>query len=498
MPVVTASYLVQWLPLSAWIDITSSVTHVSSGESRMTTNGDNPLAFGDNSESTCEVEVLDTLTAGADVTGRSIRVTFGISGVTTMVFVGVIDEQTESSNSGVVTLGCSGAAERIRMTKAYSPAFYLRPVATKTTISSAEDTSLYSSMGLMNYGLWEAGGRPYEQSGSYPGAAFYYSLDQAMLAPLWSWLAGEDGWSELQKLAQAAGGQLYQDTMGVVRYKQPLNLVGNSPTYTFDSSNYAGASRSRKRGQYASKVIVSFLPREARPVQQVLDDSPIRLIHAGETVSLSFEPQWPLKSLEVATGLKDISSFSGSEQLPSSAVTLTDLTGQLTSPGASGYMHTLEAAAQKLTLSITNTAGKPIVFWRIILRGEPITAGEAGNVEAGSGEAERQITDNPYIQTRGHAIRLSNLILSFYGSARAAIEIEEGVFNPSRYVGEVVNFTASRWGVSGVSHLITRIGHKDTGSRADYTLAQISDLPGLSGYYIVSTSAQTGPKKIGY
>ena len=209
--VIVASYTVEWKPSAVWTDITSSVIAVPDGASELSGGGDQPLAFGDNAESRCTIEVLDTLTAGADVTGTPIRVTFTMDGTAIEAFVGIIQEQQEKTTEATVTFSCAGVAELVRMTKAYSPSFYLRPAATKTTTTSVEDyTDSDYAAGLMNYALWRAGGRPYEQAISYPGAKFYYSLDQAILSPTWSWLAGEDGWAELQKLAQAAGGQLYQ------------------------------------------------------------------------------------------------------------------------------------------------------------------------------------------------------------------------------------------------------------------------------------------------
>lgn len=499
MAVVTASTLVEWLVSGSWVDITSSVQHVPDSVSQLTGGSDNPLAFGDSAESTCQVEVIDTLTAGADVTGRPIRVTFGINGSTVRAFVGSIQEQAEESNDATVTFSCVGASEQIRVSKAYSPALYLRPAATQTTALSVEDyTNPAWQAGLMNYVLFRAGGRPYDQAGSYPGAAFYYDLDQAVLTPTWAWVAGEDGWAELQKLAQAAGGQLYQDTLGVVRYKSPLSIVGNSPTFTFDNTIYKSARRSRKRGQLATKVIVSYLPREARPLQQILDDTTPRLIHDGETITFTLEPQWPLKSLEINSGTTDIQGFTGSENLGTQALIVTDLTGEAIAQGVSGYAHQLTCAAQRITISVTNFADRPIVLWRVVLRGEPITAGEAGNVEAGSGTAERQVSDNPYIQSKHHATRLANLILTFYASARAAVELSDCVYDPARTVGEVVGFTASRWSVSGVSHVITRIAPKETGAKADYTIVPVAGLPAVGDYYTVSASAQAGPKLVAF
>lgn len=495
MTVHTWTQLVEYNYGIGWIDITTSTVSVS-GNVSISSNADNPLAFGDASDSKVSVVVLNNVIGGGDSTGSGIRVTFTIDGTPAEVFVGTIDSQNEDDGGAVVTLDCVGASSLVITTKAYSPAFYLRPIATKTTISSVEDitNSVYAA-GLLNYILWSAGGRPYEQAASYTSALFYYSLDQAILAPNWSWGAGEDGWAECQKLAQAGGGQLYQDTLGIVKYKQPINIVSGSPSYTFNSSNYGSATRSRKRGQLATKIICSYTPRLARPLQQVLDDTTPRLIHPGETITITLEPQWPLKSIETSTGLINTDGAGAGLQLATTAIVATDMAGNPILQGATGYTHTLTVRAQQITMTITNTASRPIVSWRIILRGEPITSGETGNVTQGSGAVERTISDNPYIQSAGHATRLANLILRFYSTTRAVVTLSDCVFNPSRTVGEIVNLTVSGWGVSAVAHIILSIDHSESGAKSNYQLAPVGDLPTATEYFLVSTTSVASTSK---
>jgi len=230
----------------------------------------------------------------------------------------------------------------------------------------------------------------------------------------------------------------------------------------------------------------------ARPLQEVLDDDTPRLIHDGETIEFSLEPQWPLKSLEVNTGLKDTTAFDGSENFAETALIITDLTGQTIAQGIDGYGHQLIVGAQQVTIAVTNFASRPIVLWRVVLRGEPITAGEGGIVSVGTGEEERQVGDNPYVQSRGHAERLANLILTFYASARAAVELEGCVYDPDRYVGEVVNFTATRWSVFSEPHVIVRAAHDQTGAGASYTLAPVEGIPAATDYYMVGSFNYSG------
>lgn len=486
MSVVAAVYTVEWYQSGAWVDITTSVVEVPSVQTAVSTDTSNPLSFDATSNATADVTVRDTVTP-ATWENVPIRITFSIAGVPTQTFTGLIVGRTRKSDEATIAFACAGPKALTSATKAYSPAYYLRPVATKTHATSVENIVLTTyAGGLINYILWSAGGRPYAQIGSYPGAAFYYDCDQAVLAPTWSWVAGEDGWAEAQKLAAASGGQLYQNALGVVVYRSPFNVVSGTPTFTFDESVYGAVEEATKIDSVVTKAIVSYIPRAARPLQQVVDDTTPRLIHSGETILIVVEPQWPLLSLENPGG-----------QLSTDALAITDLAGTPQGQGTPGYTHTVDFKAQRITITVTNTAGKPIMVWRVTLRGEPITAGEAGNVTVGSGTTERQISDNPYIQSAGHATRLAQLVLLFYGTSRAAVTLSGCVFDPSRTIGEVVSLTVTRWSISAASYLTLSIDTSDTGMQSSYTLCPIANIPDSSAFFLIGPTYSTN-HKLGY
>lgn len=482
-----ATTLVEWKPAGSWVTITSSVLSIEGG-AQATSNADNPLAFGDSAEARATITVLDTLTGTWERT--PIRFTPSINGSPGVTFVGVVTERSRDG-AGKTVFTCVGASAFPQATKGYSPLFVLVPVATKTTATSIDDiTSGSYAGGPINWLMWSADGRPYEQAGSYPTASFYYSFDHAVLAPPCSWLAGEDGWQEAQKLVQAAGGQLYQDNRGVVIYRQPFNVVNAAATYTFDEGVYKTIEERTGTGVLATKVVCTYIPRHARPMQQITDDSTPRLINTGETIEISIEPQWPLSSLETDAG--------GTQLLPS-ALVVTDLAGTpMAQHPTTGYSHAIAVTAQRIVITLANTAGKPLTEWRVLLRGAPITAGEAGNVTVGVGTVERTLGDNPYIQTKGDATRLANLVLLFYGTSRAQRKIGGCPFDVSRTVGEIVNLTNARLGISAVAHVIVALDHAQTGAVSSYTLAPVSDLPTLASFWVVSAGAQSGTKKLGY
>jgi hypothetical protein len=483
MAVATANYQVEWKPASSWGDITSSVLSVSGGNA-ITGNRDNALAFGDSSDSTAEVEVKDSL--GGSWARAPIRITYTVNGVAAKAFAGIILEREREDPT--MRFRAVGYAELIRATKAYSEPMYRRPVATKTTAASVEDPSSGSyRAGLINWIFWQAGGRPLEQAGSYPSATFYYSCDEAALAPQWSWAAGEDGWAECQKLAQASGGQVFQASDGTVMYRQPYGYADATPLYTFDESVYKDVGEQASAAKRCTSVRCSYVTRAERPLQKVAEDSTPHFIHVGETLTLTVEPSWPISELETASGAS----------VAKDALQMTFGSGEQATLGTH-YSATATVKAQQVVLIITNTTTYPLQLWSYTLKGKPIMASEGGSVIVGSGTEQRTIDDNPYIQSEPHARRLAHLYLLFYGSARPVRTIKGCVYDPDRTVGEVVNLTITRWGITAQPHIIVSIEHDETGLFSDYQLAYVGDLPKASDYFQIGPSYSGQSKKIAY
>jgi hypothetical protein len=490
MPVYTASYIIDWKPLGTWANIDDYVLNVT-GDNTISANVRSPLAFGQAGELSFNVSVRRTLgvSTWAFV---PIRVQFTRDATSVRHFHGVIVGY--SGDLDTVEFTCRGYAELIkkRTRSAYSEALYRRPVFTKTTSVSVEDpTNPSYRAGLGNYILWQSGGRPKEQDVFYPSADFYYSADQAIVAPDWTWLAGENGWDELQRLAQAAGGNIYQDKDGAVRFAQPLNVANPAPSYHFTQSVYSDIQESASTEDLMTKAVVSFVPRAARAVQEIINDSTPRLVAPGATITVPLNPEWPLESLEYAPGSSTV--------LASTAIQATFLSdgAPVVQAGTGGYGHTVDFKAQQVTLVIGNTSARPFVVNRIILRGEPITAGEGATVTSGTGDVELTKEDNPYIQSRTHAQRLADIGVAIYGTARPIRNLQGCPFDPSRYIGEVVTLTCPELALSGTAHVIVAKSI-DQGEESTYALLDISDVPRTSDYYVVSTTAQIGSKRLGF
>jgi hypothetical protein len=471
MAVLLTGFLVEWNPTgSLWVDITTSVISVS-GDGAFSGSRDNALAFGDSSATQISVVVKDALTATA-WKKTPIRVTYTVGAASGTAFAGIITKRDRNTSDAELTFNCIGFAELIRTTRAYSLLFHRTPVATKTTAASQEDPTLPSYIaGPMNWILWQAGGRPLEQNFTYTNPAFYYSCDQALISPNWSWLAGEDGWSECLKLAQASGGQVYQDSAGVVRYRQPYAIADASSVFTFDESVYDenGISETDDVTPLVTQVTCAYVSRELRPTQAVVEVTTPRLIHIGETITLVNEPAQPLYTLDAPTAANFV-------------ITTADYAVPVLGVD---YTVAIVWAAQRITMTVTNLMSIPLSLWKYTLKGQPVIAGPTGSVTLGSGTSQKTISDNAYIQTEHDARRLCALVLKFYGVTRPVRSFGGCVFDPARAVGEVVGLSNVRWSMSAELHIITKIAHDDTGLFSDYELAYVGDLNKTSDYYQV-------------
>lgn len=489
MSVFTAVYSAQIKVAGVWTTITSSILDIS-GSNEATLNPDNALAFGDSSQ--IRITVRGKLALQSyDWELASFKATFGINGNSQLAFHGVITGRERSLDD--LTFTCEGFAALLRDTKAYSPAFHRRPIATKTTASSVEDPddAAYQA-GPINWLLWQAGGRPVEQDANptyVSEASFWYTCDHALLAPDWTWIAGENGWEEALKLVQASGGQLYQAPDGVIAYRQPYMIADGSGSITLTPSDYRTVRERQSSRQSMDTAIVTFLPRVLRPMQDVATDDTPRLIPAGETIAFDIEPQWPIASLETKTDttLKD------------DALIVVFVSGVGAATPDTHYSHTISYSAQKISISITNDTTAPLAVHKVTLRGMPIIAGEAGNVTQGSGTRMKTVCDgNTYIQNQAHAERLANIYMDFYGDAHPLRTVSGCVYDPDATIGDVVALTVTEWSLSAVDHVITAIRHNQTGAEMELDLVEVDGLPKTSDHFIVGNDHTGLTKRLGY
>jgi hypothetical protein len=490
MSIHTSGFVCEWRPSTTWDDITAYVLSVE-GDFKTTGNG-NGIAFGDSSDAGAKI-TIDPNASGSPLSAATwayvpIRVTFTVDANTARGVSGVIIDFDQDADT--VSFSVTGWKQLISTTRVYSPLFQNRPVATKTTASSIDDPTDGSyAAGLLNWIMWQAGGRPYEQAASYTTATFYYSLAQAPIAPKYSWVAGEDAWAEALRLVRACGGQLYQRPDGVIAYVSPLSIAGGASQFTLTQDDYQEITRQGNAEDLVTSFACQYVPRVEAGMQQIIDDSTQRVVAAGKSETIELEPQYPIASLETATG---------GTQLLATAISATVFDGTQVAQG-SGYTHTLSVAAQKITIVVTNAGALPFVIERITLRGTPIVPTEAGTVTIGSGTPTQTIEQNPYIQSRSHAQRLARMALAFYGTPRPIIHAKGVLYDPAHHqVGMAGTLTQSDWGLASAPVALLGMQHSETGVAADLDLVVTTGLPALADYFLVQTASQISTKKIGY
>jgi hypothetical protein len=509
-----------------WIDVSSSVTSVSIDV--QSSNGVSGLAFGSTVEPRATVaftadQSLLQLTDGTNILTDGtnvlitvqtnaidyawaltpIRIKHGFSTSAQLTrFSGVITERSRDTSGG--TWGCQGWSAVIASTDIRSPLIMDRPVATKTESGGNDDpTQTGYSGGIVNYTLWQCGGRPYEQAGSYPNAVFYYSCDTALIAPAFTWIASENAWEALQRLVRAAGGQLYQDSLGIIRYKNPVSLVSGTASVTFSDAVLTAAQRvsnsvvpyqdisERASIQEAlSAVGCQFVTRRIAGVQVIYEDTEPRYLprvgQSGASITLNLDTQYPIAAV--------------------SQVEIDSLIIRTANPGgASVTVTTNSTSAQRVNVTIANTLSEPVQIEAIRVVGNPVEPGEEGsasytdNNAALASERTLQIEDNPWVQSRRHAEQLCQMVWDFY-SGTGAIRTLAGVpYDPDRNVGELVNLTCSLWNIATQPHIIVGI-RPENGAWMSVDLTPVlALLPTVSETYVVGgtyTADQT--LEVGY
>ena len=416
-----------------------------------------------------------------------IRIQFGFDTSDLLTrWQGIVTGDERGTNDLMIIWSCAGFDLLIEETECYSQLLYRRPPATKTTASSIEDpTNVAYAGGLANYICWQAGGRPFEQAGTYTTAVFYYSFDNAIITPEWTWISGENGWQELDTLCRAVGGQVYQDTAGTIVYRNPL--VGTSSGYTFDETIYASLSQRSSVLQKTALARCTYQARRLQPEQDIYSDTTPRLVLASSSITITLDMQRPVYDYAV--------SASGGSGIPNSGFNVVDLNGY-TVVYPNVIVTYTNRAAGRCTIQVSNTLTIPIILTNLTLRGRPIAVVEDGQASYGSGAPAREIGNGSiYIQNRVHAERLCRLYVDVYGTQRPQ-RVIECMYDPDRTLGEVVTLTNTELGISG-NHRIVAIDIQN-GDLMTVTLTPITGLLTSADVFIIGNSYTTETRQLAW
>lgn len=468
---------------SSWtvLDNDDIVSVDSTIESGNTANG---LAFGEAVSVSASVVLANTASIPANWKLAKIRIEYTYDTADWVnAFNGFITGRTRGTDT--FTLSCGGIDKKLEQIKIDSQVYYRRPIASKTTALSVEDPTnvAYSetTTGLLNYIFWQAGGRPYEQAASYTTADFYYSCNQSLIDPEWSWFAGENILDELYTLARAGGGQIYQGTDNVIRYVQPLQFSGSS-TYTITDDYYGDLSVSEETNEAVGKLRTVYTPRYVQGAQVIYDDTTARLILPGGNVVVDGETQLPIYRYV------QISGNTTTIKATTSAADPVQLTN-----------YSIYTYAQRFTLTIYNTLTYPVAVNSIELQGNPVAAREKGFVSYGSGTPERTLEDNPYIQDKFHAERLTRMAYDFYAPLQPVLTLGNCGYDPDRFVGETVTLSSTLYPSFNGAYRIVGTTRTLPGITMDLRLVSVSGLPLRSEMFVIGTTYASGDtRKVAY
>lgn len=419
-----------------------------------------------------------------------VRVKLGFNGTNPQHFIGIIDGLDQERVSATWNAkGYTALIEAVGDIR--SPLFYRRPVATATTLTSIENPADAGyGAGLINYILWTAGGRPWEQSSGYPNAVFYYRCETAILAPEWSWVNGGNALQAILDLCAAAGGILYQDFSGTVRYVEPFSLASGAPTYHYtdtaltaaqraaqSAGHYGGISRSVETRRLVVDVVkCTFVQRRLQGVQEIYSDKSPKLIEPGAPNALVLPADLTLPTYRV-----DRIAATAGLLRASRAATTSELT-----------VATAAAYAQQLNLVLTNTTSERMALYDLKVYGQPLIANEEGSASYGTapGSYPRiyEIPDSPYVQSRSYAERLCWMYHDFYNTPRPVVTLTGCGYDPRRTLGELVSLTCSDWGVAAETYRVIAIRVSCTGVAMELDLVPTAGLPVANDFFQFDTA----------
>lgn len=426
----------------------------------------------------------------------SIQVT--IDGVTfdpEEVFTGVLNRRVPNGQG--YTFEAGGADQWIKKARVRTPLRQWRALATATSLSSVENPAdLAYQGGLLNEIFWRSGGRPDAQRASYPNARFYYACDGTSVAPEWSWIDGDNPWEQALRLAADAGGQIYQDSRGVMRYVNPLLLAESSPgaLVVADTGPHASGRilydgeveiEEDLEGAY-NVAVCRFQHRAIQPPQEVYTSNNNFDVEASASVARELATSWPVRWRN--------------------EVGAVDYTIEVVACYDDGFIVTptvtvTEETAMCLAVSITNPSStRPIHISKITVKGRPVTVLQEGiaryagpRFDANDEEdVEIRLNDSEYTQREGAALRRARLAVEFDGSPRPIFRVRNCAYLPGVTVGQYALFSSARRGLTNIPCRIIGQQIDDSGKTMALALASVVGLRKLSELFVVGTAYADG------
>lgn len=484
------TYRAQYKTSGSWVDFPGVLSVETSLE---TSGGGGPLTFG---AATLPRATIDC-TAAAPSSGwrrAPVRVwhTVAIDGgspVEELVFSGLLLRRRPGPSRGW-SFTAGSWDQRIARARVRTPLRYYRPLATRTTATSVEDpeSGAYRG-GILNEIFWKAGGRPSDQTITYPSAEFYYSCDGTSVAPEWSWVDGENPWNEALTLAESAGGQIYVDAGGVVRYVNPLRLaeaVGGAPVIADRSGVATGAilydgeiEVDEDTEAAFNAATCSYKRRALQPRQEIYKARDPFAVEASADVTRELAMQWPILWRDLTTGAAIYTVRVTACRYDGAPVTPTiTVTGE---------------SAQLLELTITNPLAEPILIAEIAVDGRPVSVLQEGQAryvgakfDANNAEdVERRLPESIYVQSQPAAARRARMAVELEGPPRPLYGLRNLPYTPGVAVGGYARLYNLALGLSDLPVRIVSRVIRESGRSMDLKVVDVSGIRTLAELWVV-------------
>ena len=386
-----------------------------------------------------------------------------------------------------------------------------------------------SSTGTVNTIFWLMGGRPYklrdEVTRVGDTARFWFDCDHAPITPSFTWLNQENINDDFLMLVSSAGGQITQAGNGVVKFINPHSFVPATKNITVTDSMFRSLSVEEVSASTYGKVTVTFSPRMLGANKTVLDSTLGVYLPYNEEYTHEAEFTQPVDRITNNTYFGSGITFGqtggyfGIDQFIESRdfVKAVDYNGETatvklrvpsltevyfprhrykwTGDAATSYWYyehdVKKTAAQYMKLLIKSVdQARSLYLSKLTLFGVPVIAGEpqtikrdipldfTGLITAGiipSGFREVTARDNPYIQSKEHAMRFIDVIKYLHKRPRPAVRIIDMVYNPALEIGDIITLNSFYYGVTG-KHKVTEIVIKNSGAFMDINCVDVSDI----------------------
>jgi hypothetical protein len=402
--------------------------------------------------------------------------------------------------------------------------------------------------GTVNTVFWLLGGRPYklrdEVSRIGDTARFWYDCDHAPITPSFTWFNQEEITGDFALLAASAGGQITQLNNGVVKFLNPHSFVPAADGVTVNDSMFRSISVDEVTSSTFGKAIVTFSPRMLGANKAVLDSTIGVYLPYNEEYTHEVEFQQPVDRLTNNTyfgsgitygqsgGYFGIDEFISSRDF----IKAVDYNGEtatvnLKIPPLSGlycakfkynwtgnkntsywsYRHDVtKTAAQFMKITVKSTdQARSLYLSRLTLYGIPVVAGEpqtikrdipldfTGLVTAGivpSGFREVSVKENPYVQSKEHAVRLLEVVKYLHKRPRPLVRIIDMVYNSSLEIGNIINLNSVYYGLVG-KFKVTEIIVKNSGAFMDISCVDVSDIKTREELFIIGDTYENNTIK---